>query len=149
MYKLSLSATRIKSSEFETVSLSRIAGVIYSLWSWGVEEQLLFSSSCLSPGQIKKLQKLINFCLKVGHSANLKHSKPTWRQRTYGPVKVTNLNIKRSGQNARSAPLNRSDVRERSIYDNCRFDIGCSRASRLITKVSTPEWYICISQCQR
>ena len=32
------------------------------------------------PGQVKKLQKFINFCLKVGHSANLKYSKSTWRQ---------------------------------------------------------------------
>ena len=42
----------------------------------GVEEQLLiFSASCLSPGRVKKLRKFINFCLKVGHSSNLKHSK--------------------------------------------------------------------------
>ena len=42
----------------------------------GVEEQLLvFSASCLSPGRVKKLQKFINFCLKVGHSSNLKHLK--------------------------------------------------------------------------
>ena len=31
---------------------------------------LLISSSCLSPGQVKKLQKFINFFLNVGHSAN-------------------------------------------------------------------------------
>ena len=30
--------------------------------------------------RLKKLQKFINFCLKVGHSANLKHSKSTIRQ---------------------------------------------------------------------
>ena len=47
----------------------------------GVEEQLLIlSASCLSPGRVKKLQKFINLCLKVGHSSNLKHSKSTWRQ---------------------------------------------------------------------
>ena len=45
----------------------------------GVEEQLLIFSSCLSPGRVKKLQKFINFCLKVGHSANLKHWKSAWR----------------------------------------------------------------------
>ena len=33
----------------------------------------------ISPGQVKKLQNFINFCLKVGHSANWKHSKFTWR----------------------------------------------------------------------
>ena len=37
-----------------------------------------------------------------------------------------------------SALLNRRDVGERSIYGNCRFNIGRSRASRLITKVSIP-----------
>ena len=45
--------------------------------SLGVEEQLLIFSSCLLSGRVKKLQKFINFCLKVGHSANLKHSKFT------------------------------------------------------------------------
>jgi len=46
--------------------------------------------------------------------------------------------IESSGHNACSALLDRRDVRERSIYDNCRFDIGPSRARRLITKVSIP-----------
>ena len=52
-------------------------------WAWtslGVKEQLLIFSSCLSPGRVKKLQKFISFCLKVGHSAYLKHSKFTWRK---------------------------------------------------------------------
>ena len=50
-------------------------------WAWtslGVEEQFLIYSdysSCLSPGRVKKLQKFINFGLKVDHSANLEHSK--------------------------------------------------------------------------
>ena len=52
--------------------------------------------------------------------------------------KVQNRSIESSGHNAYSALLNRRDVRERSIYGNCRFDIGRSRASRLITKVSIP-----------
>ena len=30
--------------------------------------------------RVKKLQKFVNVCLKVGYSANLKHSKSTWRQ---------------------------------------------------------------------
>ena len=42
--------------------------------------QLLIFSSCLWPGRVKKLEQFINFCLKVGHSANLKHSKSTQRQ---------------------------------------------------------------------
>ena len=48
--------------------------------AYGVEEQLLIASSCLSPGRLKKLPKFISFCLKVGHSANLKHSNSTWSQ---------------------------------------------------------------------
>ena len=55
--------------------------------AWGVEEQLLIPSSCLSRRPVKKLQKFINFCLKVGYSANLKYSKSTWT--TYHPVKGT------------------------------------------------------------
>ena len=44
--------------------------------AWELKSELIFSS-CLLPGRVKKLQKFINFCLKVGHSANLKHSKST------------------------------------------------------------------------
>ena len=47
-------------------------------WAWNSAITDLFS--CLLPGRVKKLQKFINFCLKVGHSANLKYSKSTWRQ---------------------------------------------------------------------
>ena len=48
--------------------------------AWEVKEQLLISLSCLSPGWVEKIQKFINFCLKVCHSGNLKHIKSTWRQ---------------------------------------------------------------------
>ena len=41
-----------------------------------------------SPRRVKKLQKFINFCLKVGHSANLKHIKFHMKT-TYRPVKGT------------------------------------------------------------
>ena len=55
------------------------------------------------PWQVKKLQKFINVCLKVGYSANLKHSKSTRRQ-LIAPWKCTkfeqNHNIKSSGHNA-------------------------------------------------
>ena len=44
--------------------------------AWELKSELIFSS-CLLPGRVKKLQKFINFCLKVGHSANLKLSKST------------------------------------------------------------------------
>ena len=54
--------------------------------AWGVEEQLLIPSSCLSPGRVKKLQKCINFCLIVGHSANLKQ---VLVKTTYPSVKGT------------------------------------------------------------
>ena len=46
-------------------------------FSQGVEEQLLIFLSCFSPERVKKLQKFINFCLKVVHDANLKLSQST------------------------------------------------------------------------
>ena len=48
------------------------------LWSRRAILLLIFLS-CLSPGWVKKFQKFINFCLKVGCSANSKHSKSTRR----------------------------------------------------------------------
>ena len=72
----------------------------------GVEKQLLIFSSCLTPGPIKKLHTFINFCLKFGNSATVKHSKSAWEQRIF-LWKVQNQNIKSSGHNARSALLDR------------------------------------------
>ena len=88
--------------------------------------QLLIFLSCLSPGRVKKLQKFINSCLKVGHSANLKHSKSTynWRELIV-QWNVENHNIKSCGHNARSALLDRGTG---AIHDSCRFDIGRFRA---------------------
>ena len=80
-------------------------------WAWTrlrVEEQLLIFSSCLSPGLVKNLQKFINFCLRVGHSANLKHSKSHKDNRPVTPVQYT-----------KSAHRGM-----RTIYNSCRFDIG-------------------------
>ena len=54
----------------------------------------------------KRFKKFINFCLKVGHSANLKHIKFHMKT-TYRPVKGTNHNVRSSGHNARSALLDR------------------------------------------
>ena len=96
------------------------------------EEQLLIFSSCWSLGRVKKLQKFINFCLKVGHRANLKHSKSTWRPWSCDSVKCTKLAHHGTG----------------TIYDSCRFDIGRFRAEPSdLRKVSTSQWDICISQC--
>ena len=67
------------------------------------------------------------------------HMKSTWRQLIV-LWKLQNRNIKSSGHNARSALLYTGDFRERLIYDSYRFDIGRSRASRLITNVSTYTW---------
>ena len=76
----------------------------------GVEEQLLMFSSCLSPGRVKKLQKFINFCHTVGHSANLNIQSPHEDNRTVTPVKCTKLAHRDGGTG--------------TIYDSCRFDIG-------------------------
>ena len=66
----------------------------------GVEEQLLIFWSCLSPGRIKKLQKFINFCLKVGHSATLKHSKST-RQSSCDSCEMYKISTSRNGNDLR------------------------------------------------
>ena len=42
----------------------------------------------ISPGLVKKPQNFIIFCLKVGHSANLKHFKVHMKT-TYRPVEAT------------------------------------------------------------
>ena len=76
----------------------------------GVEEQLLIFSSCLSPGRVKKLQKFINFCLKVGHSANLKHLKVHMKT-----IVLCLLYVKCT----KSAAHRRTGT----IYDSCRFKI--------------------------
>ena len=88
--------------------------------------QLLIFLSCLSPRRVKKLQKFINSCLKVGHSANFKHSKSTYNWRELIVLgNVQNHNIRSFGHNARSALLDRGTG---AIYDSCRFDIGRFRA---------------------
>ena len=66
----------------------------------GVEEQLLIFSSCLSPGRVKKLQKFINFCLKIGHSATLKHSKST-RQSSCDSCEMYKISTSRNGNDLR------------------------------------------------
>ena len=110
--------------------------------AWGVKEQLLISLSCLSPGWVKKIQKFINFCLKVCHSGNLKHIKSTWRQLT----SCERYKIVTKALGAMHAQHFFIAEQERLIYDNCCFDIGHSRASQLITRVSSPEQHICLSQ---
>ena len=107
--------------------------------------QLLIFLSCLSPGRVKKLQKFINSCLKVGHSANLKHSKSSYNWRKLIVLwNVQNHNIKSFEHNGSSALLDRGTG---AIYDSCRFDIGSFVRRRLITNLSTPKWHFCVSQC--
>ena len=76
---ISLKTMRLGVLSWEKLKHRETHGRIVSLdqLRLGVEEQLLIFSSCLSPGRVKKLQKFIKFGLKVGHSANLKHSKST------------------------------------------------------------------------
>ena len=80
---ISLKTMRLGVLSWEKLKHPETHGRIVSLYHLrlGVEEQLLIlSASCLSPGRVKKFQKFINVCLKVGHSSDLKHSKSTWRQ---------------------------------------------------------------------
>ena len=65
------------------------------------EEQLLIFSSCWSLGRVKKLQKFINFCLKVGHRANLKHSKSTWRPWSCDSCEMYKISASRNGNDLR------------------------------------------------
>ena len=125
-----------KNHEIGSLVVRKVNGRIASLdqLRLGVEEQLLIFSSCLSPGRVKKLQKFIKLCVKVGHSANLKHSKSTWRQSSCDSSKCT-----------KSAHRDRGTG---TIYDSCRFDIGRFRVEPTdLRKVSTSQWQICISQC--
>ena len=139
---ISLKTMRLGVLSWEQLKDRETHGRIVSLdqLRLGVEEQLLIFSSCLSPGRVKKLQKFVNFCLKVGHSANLKHSKSRWRQLII-LWKLQNHNIETSGHNARSVLLYRGDVWERSTYDNCRFDIRHFRAGRLITIIIHSKYF--------
>ena len=79
--------------------------------------QLLIFSSWLSPWRVKKLEKFINFCLKVGHSANLKHSKYRWRQLIVLSEMYKIITSKALGNRGTG-----------TVYDNCRFDIERFRA---------------------
>ena len=87
--------------------------------------------SFLSPGRVKKLQKFVNFCLKVGHSANLKHSKSTWRQSSCASCEMYKISTSRNG-NDHSRQLSFWYRRFRAEPTDLRFTSG---------------WYICISQC--
>ena len=97
--------------------------------AWESKSWLMTFSSWLSPGRVKKLQKFINFCLKVGHSATLKRLKSTWRQSSCDSP---------AGWNVQQQPHRVTG----SIYDSCRFDIGRFRAKPTdLRKVSTSEWH--------
>ena len=51
--------------------------------------------------RVKKLQKFINFCLKVGHSANLKHWKSAWRQSSCDSCEMYKISTSRNGNDLR------------------------------------------------
>ena len=114
--------------------------------AWGVEKQLLISSSCfiISPGRVKKVQKFINFCLKVGHGANLKHSKSTrrqlillWKLQNHNPAQHFFIGWSSRGR------LGTIDLRQLSFWYRV-----LSREPTNYESVHTwSEWHICISQC--
>ena len=99
---ISLKTMRLGVLSWEKLKHPETHGRIVSLdqLRLGVEEQLLIFSSCLSPGRVKKLQKFINFCLKVGHSANLKHSKST-RQLSCDSCERYKISTSRNGNDLR------------------------------------------------
>ena len=75
--------------------------------------------SCLSSGRVKKLQKFINLCLKVGHGANLKGSKSTWRH-----LIILRQNITSKALGTMHAQHFLIAEQEWLIYDSCCFDVG-------------------------
>ena len=95
---VSLKTMRLGVLSWEKLKHRETQGRIVSLdqLRLGVEEKLLIFSSCLSPGRVKKLQKFINFCLKVAHSDNLKHSKSTWRQSSCDSCEMYRISTSRS-----------------------------------------------------
>ena len=106
---ISLKTMRLGVLSWEKVKYRETHGRIVSLdLRLEVEEQLLiFSASCSwSPGRVKKLQKFINFCLKVGHSSNLKHSKSTWRQSSCESCEIYKI----------STSPNENDLRQFSFW---------------------------------
>ena len=100
---ISLKTMRLGVLSWEKLKHRETHGRIASLdqLRLGVEEQLLIFSSCLSPGRVKKLQKFIKFCLKVGHSANLKRSKSTWRQSSWDSCEMYKISTSRNGNDLR------------------------------------------------
>ena len=110
--------------------------------------QLLIFLSCLSPRRVKKLQKFINSCLKVGHSANFKHSKSTLLHITEENLSSWEMFkiITSEALDTMHAQLFLIAERERSTTVVVLIS-GAFVRSRLITNLSTPEWCICTSQC--
>ena len=99
--------------------------------------------------RVKKLQQFVNVCPKVGYSANLKHSKSTWRQ-LIAPWKGPGYKIITSkALNTMHAQHFLIAERERSTYDSCRFNVArfLAEPTNYEWCRSTPEWHICISRC--
>ena len=112
---ISLKTMRLGVLSWEKLKHRETHGRIVSLdqLRLGVDEQVLifsasciFPASCLSPGRVKKLQKFLNFCLKVGHSSNLKHSKSTWRQSSCDSCEIYKISTSR----------NENDLRQLSFW---------------------------------
>ena len=51
--------------------------------------------------RVKKLQKFVKFCLKVGHSANLTRLKSTWRQSSCDSCETYKISTSRKGNDLR------------------------------------------------
>ena len=100
---ISLKTMRLGVLSGEKLKNRKTHGRIVSLDQLGSWRAIADLFVMFIPWQVKKLQKFINVCLKVGYSANLKHSKSTRRQ-LIAPWKCAkfeqNHNIKSSGHNA-------------------------------------------------
>ena len=105
---------------------------------------------------------LLNFCLKVDHSANLKHSKSTWRQLIVLSSKALGREIKRNSLDLRQTfnwPRGNEFLRAHYVTDSVKFKLatktaqicdqpkeceesGRKRLGSSPTKLVTPPWRI-------
>ena len=96
---ISLKAMRLRVLSWEKLKNRESHGRMVSLDQLGSRRAIAdeIFLSCLSPGRVKKLQKFINFFLRVGHGTNFKHSKSTWRQSSCDSCEMHKISPSRNG----------------------------------------------------
>ena len=106
-------------------------------WAWTT----CGPASSLSRGRVIKLQKSKKFCLKLAMVLIWNIQSP--HEDNLSSCERYKIILTSKALGTRDAHHFLIAEQELSICDSCRFDMR----SRLITKMSTPEWHICISYC--